>query len=421
MKSVKLSEGRLGRFAALASMGMRAGANALLSQDGHEAAAKTAAEVLGNLRGLAAKVGQMASYVDGIVPDEHHAAYEGALKTLRAAAPTSSPEDIRRLIREELGNDPEHLFSTWNDTPIASASVGQVYRATLEDGREVAVKVQHPGIQRAIESDLNNAGSLESMLSVISPASLNTTRTFEEIRKRFTEELDYRLEADRTEAFARIHENDSMIRIPKVIRERSTGRVLTTEFMRGIPFEEAASFPEALRVTWASTLWRYVFRGTLKGKMFNADPHPGNYILHEDGGIAFLDFGCVQPVVGEHHAKALELHQSALAHDEARFRKAVIALLQTRPGAHEDRCVSYTRGCFNPIFESPYRITRPYVSGLVSGMREIGQAAFKKDSNAVGLPPGSVFMNRLQFGFYSVLARLDVSVDYASVERGFLT
>ncbi len=420
MTDEKVPEGRFGRLAWLVGLGVRAGASAVLSGDGHDAAARHAAEVLGNLRGLAAKVGQMASYVDGVVPPEHHGAYEGALKVLRAAAPTSSPEDVRRIVTEELGDAPERLFAEWSDVPFASASIGQVHRARLDDGREVAVKVQHAGIDLAVAADLDNAGSLQLMLGAIAPRGLETKRAYEEIRARFTEELDYGLEADRTEAFAEVHAGDPHIHIPAVVRGRSGRRVLTTEFVRGMTLDEAAARAEDLRRRWAETLWRFVFKGTLVGRMFNADPHPGNYLLREDGGITFLDFGCVQQIPEGNHARAKALHLAALDRDEGRFREAARALLESRPGTHEDSAVAYTRSCFEPLFVSPYRVTRPYVAGLVTGMRDIGKAAFKRGSNATALPAGMVFMNRLQFGFYSVLARLDAAVDYHAVERSFL-
>jgi predicted unusual protein kinase regulating ubiquinone biosynthesis (AarF/ABC1/UbiB family) len=412
--------GRLGRFARLAGLGARAGASALLAGDAHETVAHHAAEVLGNLRGLAAKVGQMASYVDGVVPAEHHGVYEGALKVLRAAAPTSSPDDVRRVVEAELGDSPERLFAEWSPIPFASASIGQVHRARLHDGREVAVKVQHPGIDRAVEADLDNAGSLELMLGVIAPRALETRRVYEEIRARFLEELDYRLEAERTERFARIHAGDPDVVIPSVVRECSGRRVITTEFLRGISLDDAASRREEERARWAATLWRFVFRGTLLGRMFNADPHPGNYLLQEGGRVAFLDFGCVQEIPEDNHVRALCAHRAALDRDEVRFRSAVRALLGSRPGPHEERSVAYVRKCFDPLFQTPYKVTRPYVAALVTEMRDIARAAFERSSNATALPAGMVFMNRLQFGFYSVLARLDVAVDYNAVERSFL-
>src|SRR5690349_3189429 len=144
----QLPEGRLNRCGRLAGLGARAGAAHLLARRGDASAdaAAHAAEVLGTMRGLAAKVGQMASYVDGFIPEPQREAYESALKSLRAAAPSSSPEAIRRAVEEDLEAPIDRLFAEWEEEPFASASIGQVHRATLADGRRVAVKVQHPGI-----------------------------------------------------------------------------------------------------------------------------------------------------------------------------------------------------------------------------------------------------------------------------------
>ena len=173
MKFRDVPGGRLGRLTRLAQVGARTGASFLFSRDG-KGAAEQAAEVLGSLRGLAAKVGQMASYVDGMVPDEHRDNYEKAMTGLRAAAPASTPSAIMRVIEQELGKPVSELFASFDETPLASASIGQVHRATLPDGRAVAVKVQHPGIERAIESDLKNGSVLEGMLSMLGPRALNT-------------------------------------------------------------------------------------------------------------------------------------------------------------------------------------------------------------------------------------------------------
>src|SRR5262245_21756266 len=174
----KLPAGRLGRVARLASLGARTGASLLMSRSG-QAAAEHAAEVLGTLRGLAAKVGQMASYVDGVVPEAQRAAYESALRSLRDAAPTSSPAAIQSVVENELGAPIDRLFSEWSAEPFASASIGQVHRARLEDGRVVAVKVQHPGIDRAVEADLNNAGVLRAIAASVASKSIDTKRIFE--------------------------------------------------------------------------------------------------------------------------------------------------------------------------------------------------------------------------------------------------
>ena len=411
--------GRLGRFVKLAGVGARASVD-MLTKRGSEKVAERAAEVLGNLRGLAAKLGQTASYVDGFVPETHRAVYEKALGALRSAAPHSSTEAIRALVEAELGGPIERLFASWTDAPIASASIGQVHRAELPNGQAVAVKVQHPGIDRAIESDLSNVGLLENFVGVVGPRSLNSGAVLEEVKTRFREELDYRLEAERQEQFRALHVDDPKIFIPRVIRERSARRVLTMELVKGASLEDAAQATPELRQSYAETLWRFVFKGNLVGGMFNADPHPGNYVFQPDGRITFLDFGCVQPIHGGRLGPARALHSAAIAGDEAGFAAQVRVIMETRGGLYEDLAIAYSRRCFEPLFASPYLISRDYVRKLVSEIGDMKQVMFKKGANFVPLPKGMLFMNRLQFGFYSVLARLNVEVDYAAVERAFM-
>ncbi len=416
----KIPEGRFGRLARLSGLAARTGASLLFSKQGASAAVQ-AAEVLGNLRGIAAKVGQMASYVDGVVPEEHRESYETALRSLRSAAPRSSSAAIRSVIEEDLGAPVAELFAEWDDIPVASASIGQVHRAVLHSGQEVAVKVQHPGIGGAVESDLKNAGILEGMAIAFGGRKLNAGAMLDEVKQRFREELDYELEAERQNQFIALHGADPTIRIPRVWADRSSKRVLTTDFARGITLEQAAETTPAERRAWAETLWRFVFKGNLVGGAFNADPHPGNYLFQPGGQITFLDFGCVQPIEGQRRVDALEVHRAALARDEAAFARATIVILETHGGRYEELAIAYSRRCFDPIFDRPYRITRPFVASLVQGVKDLAMdARTMKAEEIAPLPPGILFMNRLQFGFYSVLARLDVEVDYAEVERAFL-
>jgi predicted unusual protein kinase regulating ubiquinone biosynthesis (AarF/ABC1/UbiB family) len=401
-------------------VGVRTGAGLLLDRKG-DAAAKHAAEVLGTLRGLAAKVGQMASYIDGVVPETQRDAYESAMKALFAAAPKSSPEQIRARVEEELGAPIDRLFARWVDEPLASASIGQVHVADLHDGREVAVKVQHPGITRAVENDLANAGFLEGLARAMGWERLDPKQILAVIRRRFREELDYHLEAQRILRFADLHANDPHVQVPALVDSHSTRCVLTTELARGATFDQACAASPEERRAWARSMWRFVFKGTMVGGMLNADPHPGNYVFHPEGRVTFLDYGCVQELDERHQRLAREVHLAALARDEDAFRHAVATLIRAKRGPLEDMAVEYTRRCFEPLFESPYRITRSYAASLVGGMRDMGRLALSvKEHEHFAMPPDMVFINRLQFGFYSVLARMDVDVDFASVERGFL-
>jgi predicted unusual protein kinase regulating ubiquinone biosynthesis (AarF/ABC1/UbiB family) len=412
--------GRLGRLARLGLGSLSSGAKLLVRRDA-EGAAQAAADMLGTLRGLAAKAGQIASYVDGIVPDEHRAIVDKTLGMLRAAAPTSSWPEIERRIVEELGAEVKELYAELDEQPFASASIGQVHRGRLKTGEEVAVKVQHPGIDRAVLADLDNASVIEALLGSLGARRAGSKQAVEEIRQRFLEELDYGLEAERQEFFSKLFEGDPTIRIPKIFRERSAKRVMTSALHRGVDLDRAAESPPPLRQGYAETMWRFVFCGNLVGGMFNADPHPGNYLFRPDGEVTFLDFGCVQPLTPEHLSWARKLHRWAIDRDEQKFRDGARGLLGTTPGPYEDWALEFSRECFEPIFASPFHLTRDYTSKLTTSMQALKRdLMFNKKANITPLPPGMLFMNRLQFGFYSVLARLDVTVDYAAIEDALL-
>jgi predicted unusual protein kinase regulating ubiquinone biosynthesis (AarF/ABC1/UbiB family) len=417
----KIPTSRLSRLARMAAVGARAGASAVMGGKGR-GAAEQAADVLGTMRGLAAKVGQMASYVDGVIPEGQRDAYERAMGVLRSQAPRSSPQEIHATVESELGGKLADLFAEWNEAPIASASIGQVHEAILHDGRKVAVKVQHAGIAAAVESDLSNASVLEGLAGAMGGRRFDSKALLAVIKERFREELDYELEGRRLLAFQGLHADDPSIQVPDLVPTHSRKRVLTTTFVAGKSFEEACKATEDERRAWAETLWRFVFKGNLSLGMFNADPHPGNYFFQEGGKVAFVDYGCVQELSPFHRTAACEIHLAAIAGDDARFRKGVSKLISAKPGRLDELAQSYTRVCFEPLFRSPYRITREYAASLVFAMRDMAKDAAKVDeSEFFTMPPHMLFMNRLQFGFYSVLARLDVEADYAAVERGFLS
>ena len=411
--------GRITRIARLASLGVETGIQLLAKRDAHAAAAATA-EVLGSLRGLATKVGQMASYVDGFVPDDYRAAYESALQSLRRTTCPSKSEEIQSVIENELGAPVDRLFVEWAKDPFASASIGQVHRARLADGRVVAVKVQHPGIERAVDSDLRNAGVVESMVGTMLPRGVDTRRLFNDVCARFREELDYLNEANNQQNFQQIHAGDPQIVIPRVVVDRSSRRVLTTELVSGIDLAAAATLTDREREQYSSVLWRFEFKSLLGSGMFNADPHPGNFLFQDNGCIAFLDFGCVQVLDESVRAAAKRMHNAAIRRQESEFRLAAAAMLGTHGGSYERAVLNYVRHSFQPIFASPFRVTPEYVKGVVTGIRALKGELYAKDKSFVMPPRGLAFMNRLQFGFYSVLARLDATVDYAALETQFI-
>ncbi len=404
----------------MAAFGVKAGAGMLVKRDA-AVVADEAARVLGHLRGLAAKVGQMGSYVDGLVPEAQREAFETSLRVLRAQGPRSAPDAIRLVVERELGAPIDRLFVEWDESAIASASIGQVHRARLHDGREVAVKVQHPGIREAVENDLSSASLIESLVGSFGGRRFDSKTLFEVVRTRFREELDYQLEAERVAAFGALHRGDETICVPELIGTHSSASVLTTAFVRGAPFEEAIATSASERHAYATTMWRFVFKGNLVGGMFNADPHPGNYIFHDGGRVTFLDYGCVQVIPEKNRPGAHALHRAAIDKDETGFRQAVSRIIDAKPGALERLGQDFSRRCFEPVFGSPFHITRAYAAGLVDQFKAMTAAALKTPPDEFfTMPPEMLFMNRLQFGFYSVLARFDVEVDYAAVERAFI-
>jgi len=415
----KLPTGRLGRLARLARAGASSGA-ALLRRDGRGGVDK-AAKILGQLRGVATKVGQMASYVDGVIPEEHRDTFEAGMAKLRAAAPRSSTAEIRGLVEQELGGPIEDHFERWDDEALASASIGQVHRAVTRDGRVVAVKVQHHGIVEAMEADLKNAGLIDVMARGMGLGKMEVGRLVEEARARFREELDYALEAERQRAFALLFADQPRIVIPPVVDALSTQRVLTTELMEGLSFEQAMEADPDARRRWCETLWHFVYGSILVGGMFNADPHPGNYLMQGDGRVVFFDFGCVQTIPRDRRALMLRAHDAAGAGDYPRFDVAAAEMLQVAPGRHRERVLDYMHFALRPVFDSPFRVTRQFATEVVALFKSMAMEFTKLPKGQfVQMPPGILFLNRLQFGFFSILARLDAEVDYAAVERGFI-
>lgn len=412
--------GRLQRLSRLARVGTRTGVSLLLSRGGGAGAAEHAAQLLGSMRGLAAKIGQMASYVDGFVPAAQQQAFEVAMKTLRDSAPQSPPQAVLEVLEAELGQPPSALFAEFSPVPFASASIGQVHRAKLKSGEDVAVKVQHPGVDEAIENDLRNAGMIKQLVATLATDDFNADALFQEVAARFREELDYRLEAERQERFASLLRDEPRLSVPRVFHEYSARRVLTSSFASGLNLDQAVAQPEDIRRTYAEVLWYYAFKTILVDGVFNADPHPGNYLFQSDGRITCLDFGCVQELNEDVVAHSRAAHLAALRHDEAEFRAAVVHLGNLNGGPYEAAYQQYLHSCLEPIFRPTFHITRDFVTDLVQQIFELKRHALSRRSHMVAVPESTVLLNRLQFGFMSVVARLDVTVDYATVERKFL-
>ena len=253
--------------------------------------AKQIVAVLGTMKGAAMKLGQVMSFLDvGLVAEEHRDEFQRELAKLRDAAPTVSFKQMRRVIEEDLEEPISEVFATFEEEPIAAASIGQVYRATLKDGREVAVKVQYPGVAGAVRADMQNLDMILRLLKRMTPG-LDVKALAEEIKERIVEELDYELEAQNQRSLARIFAGHPFIVVPEVVGSLSRERVLVSEFVSGVGFEELKGRSQAERNRIGEIVFRFFLGCLYRHRQFSGDPHPGNFLLLEDGRMAFLDFG----------------------------------------------------------------------------------------------------------------------------------
>jgi predicted unusual protein kinase regulating ubiquinone biosynthesis (AarF/ABC1/UbiB family) len=316
--------GRLAATEAVKQFGTRA-ANVTRGEQGAEEAsarrqletAKQIVAALGTMKGAAMKLGQVMSFLDvGLVPEEHREEFQAELAKLRDAAPTVSFKQMRKVIEDDLEEPISKVFAEFDEEPIAAASIGQVYRATLaEDGREVAVKVQYPGVAAAVRADMQNLDMIMRLLKRMTPG-LNVKALGQEIQERIAEELDYELEAQNQRALARIYRGHPFIVVPEVVSELSRERVLVSEYVSGVGFEEFKEYPAEQRDRIGEIVFRFFLGCLYRHRQFSGDPHPGNFILLADGRVAFLDFGLFKRM--EPDAVEMELAcQRAVAEGDA--------------------------------------------------------------------------------------------------------
>jgi predicted unusual protein kinase regulating ubiquinone biosynthesis (AarF/ABC1/UbiB family) len=253
--------------------------------------AEALVKVFAGMRGAAMKVGQTLSAVDlGLVPEEVRPQFQAVLAELQHGAEPVSFKAVRGVVEDDLGQPLGEAFADFGEEPIAAASIGQVHRATLRDGRDVAVKVQYPGIAEAIHADLQNLRLGLKLLSTVAPG-IDTAAIAGEIRERIGEELDYELEASNQRAMARVYRGHPFVVVPDVVPALCRERVIVSDYVDGARFAGVLDAPQAERDRLAEILLRFYLNGPLRHRLLNGDPHPGNALFLADGRVAFVDFG----------------------------------------------------------------------------------------------------------------------------------
>jgi predicted unusual protein kinase regulating ubiquinone biosynthesis (AarF/ABC1/UbiB family) len=286
--------------------------------------------VLGTMKGAAMKIGQTLSVLDvGVVPEEHREEFQAKLAKLQNMAPTVPFKDMRKVIEQDLGGKLDEFFSDFDEEAIAAASIGQVFRARTVDGRDVAVKVQYPGIKDVVRADLQNVGVVLKLFDRMAPG-LGTKEVAQEIRDRITEELDYELEAANHRALARQYRGHPFIVVPEVLTDLCRERIIVTEFIEGRKFADILGDSEEERSRWGEILFRFYVNGPYRHRLLNGDPHPGNSLFMDDGRVAFLDFGFFKRQTREDVEVQLEVLRAVYEQDadalyEVSHREGVIS------------------------------------------------------------------------------------------------
>ncbi|HEY1418034.1 MAG TPA: AarF/ABC1/UbiB kinase family protein, partial [Myxococcaceae bacterium] len=292
---------RLARLRKLAGLGAQLGGDVLTRgvkrlaganpSDLSKGTAEKLVETLGDLKGAAMKLGQVASMDPDLFPPEVRA----VLSRLQNEAPPMPYERVAAVLEDELGGSPETLFAEFSREPIAAASLGQVHRAKLHDGRDVVVKVQYPGIDQALRSDIDNLGLVVRTMALTHRA-LDGRQYFRELAEELSHELDYSREGRLAREFATASAALTDVVVPEIVDERTSSRVLTMQYLPGQTLKAflASQADNAERLRVSGLLIRAIHGSFLVDGTVHADPHPGNFLVMPDGRLGVLDFGSVK-------------------------------------------------------------------------------------------------------------------------------
>src|SRR6478752_6441917 len=368
----------------------------------------------------AMKLGQFASFIDTeFIPEEYREIYQEQLAKLRTDAPAMPWKDVEKVVEAEYDGEPlSELFAEIEHEAFAAASIGQVHRAELLDGRRVAVKIQYPGIAEALDADLRNAGTIVRLARAIAPG-LDAKAIAEELRERIMEELDYEYEAQNQRFFARAYRDHPFIYVPEVVTRLSRRRILVTELVKGMKFEEIKQLPQEER----SRFGEIVFRGSL-GSMFNlqhfnADPHPGNFILMEDGRVAFLDFGMTKKLDREQIVLEQRAFDAASREDPEAFREALhdLGFIKNPSKLDAERLMDHMRAVGGWYVEDrEIEITPKRVMKIIESTND-PRSEYYDLMRRESIPAEELMGRRMEIGVVAVLGQLRAKRNWHRIFR----
>jgi predicted unusual protein kinase regulating ubiquinone biosynthesis (AarF/ABC1/UbiB family) len=382
-------------------------------------AAEQIVAALGTMKGAAMKLGQVMSFLDvGLVPEEYRDEFQRKLAALRDAAPTVTFKEMRKVIEAELDDPIDEVFETFDEEPIAAASIGQVYRARLHDGRDVAVKVQYPGVAAAVRADMQNLGLILRLAKRIAPG-MDPQAIGREISERIEEELDYELEAQNQRTLARIFRNHPFIVVPPVVTSLSRERVMVSEYVEGTGFEDLKSYSQEDRNRIGEILFRFYFGCLYRHGQFSGDPHPGNSRLMDDGRMAFFDFGLFKRMP----PGAVELEMS-VARAIIEGDSATIMRLGTEVGFFPEpekfdpeRVLAHFRAATSwYTVDHEVELTPEYATQVLIDMSDPRSEYFGQLRHE-SAPPDHIFGRRMEVLTLAVLSQLHATGNFHRIAR----
>jgi predicted unusual protein kinase regulating ubiquinone biosynthesis (AarF/ABC1/UbiB family) len=365
------------------------------------------------------KIGQMASFIDvDFIPAEHRDTYQAKLAALRDSAPPMTWKQVRTVLEKEWGEAPESVFEDLDQDAAAAASIGQVHKGTLPDGRVVAVKVQYPEIADALEADLGTVSIIARLGKAIAPG-VDPNVIMAEIRERILEELDYELEAQNQRFFARAYRGHPFAHVPDVVTSLSARRVLVSEWVDGRPFSDILALPDDERQRLGEVIYRFFYGSLHWLGRFNVDSHPGNYMLLEDGRMAFIDFGSVKQMEAERLRAGIRLLMTAREQDDQAVTDVLRDLGYIRAGSDPNAALLAAQVRVPNewvLTDREFTLDREYVSKLMASSSQINAETLRL-ARAISLPADDLMLNRMGIGVVAVLGQLGVTRNWHRMAR----
>src|SRR3954470_16632196 len=377
----------------------------------HLEAAERMVDALGQLKGAAMKIGQLASFIDtDFLPPEYRELYQEKLSQLRSEAPSMPWKQVREVLEEEWDDPIEELFDDFEEEAAAAASIGQVHRATLPDGRRVAVKIQYPGVAKALRADMQNAGMIMRMAKALAPG-LDAKAAAAELKERVLEELDYEYEAQNQRTFARAYRGHPFIYVPDVVTRLSRSRVLVSEWVEGMGFEEVKALAQEERDRFGEIVFRFCFGSIYHLQHFNADAHPGNYLLLADGRVAFLDFGMTKQLDKEQIELEITAIEAVLDDSPDRLRTALgeLGFLSKPKRVDAERLMAHVKAVGGWYLDDrEVTIDSEYVMNVMTAVTD-PRSEFYAIMRRENLPANELMGRRMEFGLLAVLGQLEAT------------